>query len=345
MISNRIVEYVFFFGLLGIVAYVAWQIISPLFSALALAAIIVVICYPIYEKIVPRIPKQNRSLAALISTVLAMFVILAPLFFITSVLVNEALSVYQIVNQDQLHFASSLYEIEAMVQKLAPTFTIDIDKYLSQAAEWFVGSLGAVFAGTAHTILLLFIAFIGSFYFFRDGRQFTKSLIRYSPLPDNEDGHILDKLASSIRGVVTGVILIAIIQGVLTAVGLSIAGFERAVLWGAVAALGALIPGIGTSVVLVPAFLYLIFTGDYLWAGFIAIWGMTAVGLIDNLLGPYLIGRRSSLHPFLVLISVLGGIVVFGPIGFVIGPVVMSLFLVLLNLYSTHIAKNDSLAK
>ena len=131
------------------------------------------------------------------------------------------------------------------------------------------------------------------------------------------------------------------VRGVLTSVGLSVAGFERAVLWGSIAAFCALVPSVGTAIVLVPAFLYLIFTGNYLWAVFVAVWGMLVVGLIDNILAPYLISRRSSLHPFLVLVSVLGGVVVFGPIGFIIGPVTMSLFLVLLELYSTHISKGE----
>ena len=315
-----------------------WQIIAPLISALALSVIIVVISYPLYEKVIPKMPKRNRTLAALITTFLAMFVILAPILLITSVVVNEALLIAE--NPEQLSFLTSLDEVEALLQKIAPAnFNIDISHYLNQGAQWFVGSLGAVFAGAAHTILLLFVAFIGSFYFFRDGSQFTKNLIRYSPLPDNKDGHILKKLSDSIRGVVVGVVLIAIIQGVLTAAGLFIAGFERAVLWGTVAAFCALVPSVGTAIVLVPAFLYLIFTGNYLWAVFVAVWGMLVVGLIDNILAPYLISRRSSLHPFLVLLSVLGGVIVFGPIGFIVGPMVMSLFLVLLELYSTHISR------
>ena len=251
-------------------------------------------------------------------------------------MVSEALVIVN--SPEQLSFLTSLNEIEILIQKITPGFTVDISRHLNQGAQWFVSSLGAVFAGAAHTILLLFVAFIGSFYFFRDGSQFTKNLIHYSPLPDSEDGHILKKLSDSIRGVVGGVVLIAIIQGVLTAVGLFMAGFERAVLWGTVAAFCALVPSVGTAIVLVPAFLYLIFTGSYLWAVFVAAWGMLVVGLIDNLLAPYLIGRRSSLHPFLVLVSVFGGVVVFGPIGFIVGPVVMSLFLVLLELYSTHIS-------
>jgi predicted PurR-regulated permease PerM len=115
-------------------------------------------------------------------------------------------------------------------------------------------------------------------------------------------------------------------------------GFDRAVLWGSIAAFGALIPGVGTSIVFIPTVIYLILSGSYFLAGGMALWGMLAVGFIDNLLGPYLIGRKSNLHPFFILISVLGGISLLGPIGFILGPVSMSLFVVLMELYGLHVA-------
>ncbi len=338
MISNRIVEYTFFFGLLAVVAYIVWQLISPFMSALALAAIIVTISFPLYERLVQRMPHQNQTLGALLTTLIATVVILFPLIFIASSLVREAVSVYAILDADQVGLSGSLESVEVVIQEYLPAFELNATEYMQQTAQWLAGSFGAIFTGTASTIFLFFIALIGAFYFFRDGKVFTKRLVKISPLPDDEDELILQKLAQAVRSVTTGVVMIAIIQGTLTAIGLSIAGFERAILWGAIAAFGALIPSIGTSIIFIPAFIYLIVTGEYFWAGFIAIWGTTAVGLIDNLLGPYLIGRGSSLHPFLVLLAVLGGISVFGPIGFIVGPVIVSLFLVLLDLYSDHIA-------
>ncbi|MEZ4200094.1 MAG: AI-2E family transporter [Candidatus Paceibacterota bacterium] len=142
---------------------------------------------------------------------------------------------------------------------------------------------------------------------FRDGREFTKLLIKISPLPDDEDTLILKRMATAVRSVATGTVMVALIQGALTAVGLSIAGFERAILFGVIAAFGALIPGIGTTIVFLPVIIYLIIIGSYGWAVFLVVWAATAVGLIDNLLGPYLISRGNA-HPFLILLSVLGGV-------------------------------------
>lgn len=339
---NRIVEYAFFFGLLILVGYLVWEIISPFVSSLALSAIIVTICYPLYERIKKKMPRQNASLAALVTTLTVLVIVILPIVFLTNTLVNEALSVYRIANSEQIGVENSLQEVENYVALVIPGFELDVTEYLKQGATWLSGNLGAIFAGTASTIFLFFIAMIGSFYFFRDGRYFTSELVRISPLPDDEDTLILDRLAVAVRSVATGTVLVALIQGILTFIGLWLFGFERAVLWGSIASFGALIPGIGTSIVFIPAIGFLIFSGMYLKALGLLIWGVLAVGLIDNLLGPYLMSRGNPMHPFLILLAVLGGISLFGPIGFIVGPVVLSFFIVLLELYSVHISDYDN---
>ena len=330
---------------MAVVGYLVWRMLSPFVSALALSAIIVTICYPLYLRILKRMPQQNASLAALSTTLFVLLIVIFPLFFLTSTLVNEAVSIYKIANTEQIGFENSLNDIQNTVQTYIPGFELNITEYLKQAASWLAGSLGAIFAGTASTLFLFFIAMIGSFYFFRDGKLFTKKLVAISPLPDDQDELILRRLARAVRSVATGTVLVAIIQGVLTGLGLWLFGFERFVLWGTIASFGALIPGVGTTIVFLPAILYLVVTGSYLTAFGVFVWAALAVGLIDNLLGPYLMSRGNTLHPFTILLAVLGGISFFGPIGFIVGPVIVSLFMVLLELYSIHISSVTDEAK
>lgn len=341
MLLNRVVEYVFFFGFMAVVGYLLWLMYAPFITALALSAAIVTICYPLYERILARTPWQNRNLAAFITTILVLVLIILPVIWITSMLVTEAVSVYRLLGGERYLAMEYLSQVEDWIETFAPAVNIDFTSYLRQSAEWFAGNLGAIFAGTASTIFSLFIAMLGTFYFFRDGRQFTKALIHISPLPDDEDTLILKRMAIAVRSVATGVVLVAIIQGTLTAIGLHLFGFERAVLLGTIAAIGALIPNVGTTIVFVPTILYLALTAEYGAAIGLAVWAALAVGLIDNLLGPYLMSRGATMHPFLILLSVLGGIALFGPIGFIVGPVILSLFIVLLQLYMQHIAAGD----
>lgn len=340
--TQKVVEHIFFFGILAGSGYLVWHLFMPFTGALVLAAIVVIVCYPVHERIVRRLPNHNQTLAAFISLCFVFIVVVVPLGILSSFILREAMSVYALVNtSDHIETLDILTIVEHTVQKVLPNFTFDIANMIQQAASFVVSHFIIIFTSTASTIFLFFISIIATFYFFRDGRYFTTYLIKLSPLRDSYDEKIIARLARAVRAVALGTIFVAMVQGILTAIGLTIFGFDRAILWGCVAAIGALVPGIGTAIVFIPSVIYLLYTGAQLPALFLALWGVLAVGLIDNVLGPYVMSRGNKVHPFLILISVLGGITFFGPIGFILGPVIFSLFLVLLEIYHTHIKESQ----
>lgn len=332
--SHKFLEYVFFFTVLMGSGYLVWQLFSPFVGAMALAAVVVIICYPLYEKILSRVPKNNATIAALVSLVAVLTVVVAPLVILATFILREALSIYSLVNSSShISIIDFLTKIEVLIQSFIPSFSLDIANVIQQSAAFIANHLVGIFADTASTLFLFFIAIIATYYFFRDGKIFTSYIIQLSPLKNSDDTLILRRLAVAVRSVALGTVSIAMLQGVLTAIGLSIFGFDRAILWGCVAALGALVPGVGTAIIFIPAVAYLVITGAQFSAIALGIWGVLAVGLIDNLLGPYVMSRGNKVHPFLLLLSVIGGIILFGPIGFILGPVILSLFLVFLELY------------
>lgn len=338
MLLNRVVEYVFFFGLMGLIGILLWKMFLPFVTSLALAAVIVVICYPLYEQVRLFVPRQNASIAALITTLLVVVVVILPMLWISSLLVTEAVSIYKILSNGNFTLADKLNEFQSALMTLMPGIDIDIAGYLQQGASWFASNIGSIFTTAASSVFSIFIAVISSFYFFRDGKKFTKELIRISPLPDKEDTMIIQRMGAAIRGVALGTVLVALIQGISAAIGFSFFGFDRAILLGTVVALVALVPGIGTPVVFVPAAAYALFFGDYVTGIGLLVWWLLAVSWVDNILGPYLVSRSYPMHPFFILLSVLGGILMFGPIGFIVGPVITSVFMVLLEIYATNIA-------
>ncbi len=343
---SRVVEYVFFFLLLAGAGYMVWQVLSPFVSALALALIIVTICYPLYEWIESKVWRNNRSLAAALSTLVVVFLVVLPLVFISAIFVRELMSFYQTLGAGQeMTLEKQFANFESAIQVYIPEFELNLSEQIRQSAEWIVRNIGRIFAGTVSTIFVVIIALIGSFYFFRDGREFVKILIKISPLPDKEDEVILSRLAQAIRSVATGVLLVSLIQGTSAALGFTIFGIERAVLWGAIGAIISMIPGIGTLAIMIPGIVYLVLTGAPLAAAGLAVWMLVAIVLIDNMLGPYLMSRGNSLHPFIILTSVLGGITTFGPIGFIIGPVIVTFFMVLLELYNHYVSKDKKSLK
>lgn len=339
---SRVVEYGFFFILLGVSAYMVWLIFQPFVSALALSAIIVTICYPLYKRIRAITPKKSKSLAALSTTILVLVVIVIPLAILSSMIAREVISFYDMLSAgQQLSIESGFDNIESVIAGFIPGFELNITEQLQEIVAWFTGNLAAIFAGTVSTLFTFMIAMIGSFYFFRDGKDFLELIVKISPLPDHEDKIIFKRMALAVRGVAVGTLLVAIVQGVLVALGFAVVGIDRVVLWGTVTAVLAVIPGIGTGFVTFPAIFYLLYNGQLVAGIALTIWSVFVVGLIDNILGPYLMSRGNPMHPFIILISVLGGLALFGPVGFIVGPVIVTLFLVLLEIYSQYIIQEQ----
>jgi predicted PurR-regulated permease PerM len=181
--------------------------------------------------------------------------------------------------------------------------------------------------------------FFSLYYFLRDGDKIRLFANKILPLSENKENILVKKLSLAIAGVVKGSFLVALIQGAVATVGFYIFQVPNPLLWGSFTVLAALVPNVGTSLSLIPAVLYL-FMMDRTGAGIgMAIWGAFAVGLIDNVVSPKLIGAQAKLHPVLVLFSILGGLQLFGFLGFLIGPIIMSMFVVLIEVYSLDLKK------
>jgi predicted PurR-regulated permease PerM len=341
--NEKVIENIFFFGLFAFVAYLTWLLLVPFLPSLVLAAIIATSCYPLYRRILHIVPTKGAGLPALLTTLLVFILIIGPLAGLGYLLFTEAASFYGEVSSGRsISVAPTLTFAQDLLNTYVPNANIDIAAYASDGAGWLVKSMGSVFASTANVIGILGIAFIGLYYLFKDGEQLIKKLISLSPLPNKADEKIINRLASAVRSVLAGSLAVGLIQGVLTAIGFTIFGVPEAILWGTVTAVAALVPMVGTALVFIPTVAYLVISEAYTSAIGVAVWGVVFVGLVDNFVGPYLMSRGATLHPFLVLISAIGGITVFGPIGFILGPVIMSFLIALIEIYEIHIIDKRS---
>jgi predicted PurR-regulated permease PerM len=203
--------------------------------------------------------------------------------------------------------------------------------------RWGFTNIDSLFSKAAGFVLGAVVLLFALYFILRDGKSLKRQLVNLSPLPDRQDEQIFSKLNSAVHSVVWGSLAVGLIQGVLTGIGFAIFGVPSPALWGSVAVVAALVPGIGTALVLIPGVVYLFATGSAGMAIGLLIWGAIAVGLIDNFLGPLLINRGVKIHQFLILLSVLGGLSFFGPIGFIAGPLVLSLLFALLEIYKENL--------
>lgn len=338
-------QFYFLLVILAGTSILVFFIFRPFLYALILATVFATIFQPVYQKILGFL-RGRQGLAALVTTFIVIVFVFTPIIFLGIQISQEAQRLYfSLTDGSGKDVVFSIFNNSInILQKYFPgiqEFSLNIDgstsltinQYVRQALSWLIQHLGSIFGSFARIAVSSFIFLISLYYLLKDGHRLKGLLISLSPLIDTDDEIIFKKLELAVNSVVKGSLIIAFTQGVLTAIGFAVFGVPNAVLWGTMATIAALIPGIGTALVITPAIIFLFFTSGLFYGFGLLAWGIGAVGLIDNFLGPKLVGHGMRVHPLIILLSVLGGLAFFGPIGFLLGPLTISLFFALLDIY------------
>lgn len=343
---NSTTSHNFFFGLLiGIIGLAVFMFL-PFLTPIVLAAAASVVFGKPHRWFIEKLfkGKERSNGAALITVFLIAIIVLIPSLLITGKIYSEVQTMYVYLT-DEAGRSQVVTTLNNVTQALSHRFfdlypaytfdTLNVTEVLKAGLKLVFTNLDGVFTSLFNIAMGAFVMLLALFYFLRDGRELKRQIIALSPLGDEHDEKILRKMAQAVYSVFMGSIAVAIIQGILTGLGFTIFGVPSPALWGSIASVAALIPGVGTSLIVVPGILYLFFTGATTHAIGLLIWGLLAVGLIDNFLGPIFVNRGIKVHPFLVLLSVLGGLSLFGPIGLVLGPIILAFLFALLDIYRT----------
>lgn len=344
MVAKNI-QLTFFLIIFTIAAVLGFLVLKPYINVLILAGTFAIIFYPLYDGAVgKRKTALNKRLAAVLTILFILAIVLLPLTIIGVQVVREGQSLYQTLqnaNENETSVLANVPESSnpqiARMQEQARAFLTKVAdeplQYFDQGAEWLGASAGPFFRTLAGAILGFFLWAFSLYYFFKDGDKIKSMLVAASPLNDNYDNEIIQRMRRAVKSVIGGTLVVALIQGVLVGIGFKLFGVPLPAIWGSVAVLTALIPTIGTAIVSFPAILFLFFTGDTTSAIFLLVWSMGFVGMVDNFLRPLLLEKGVQVHPLLILLSVLGGIAFFGPIGFITGPLIMTLLSEFMNIY------------
>ncbi len=339
--NARTLQLGFFIVFLTGISILFFLIAKPYVTAIFLALVTAALFKPLHEKLLSNFGGRKNT-AALFSVILVFVVIFLPLLVVGNLLVNETTNIYAEVQESSVNvnsLAPYVTKIESVIEARFPGFDAELSRFLNvrpyfeRGLVWLSGNLSNFFSGVLRLTLGAFLYVLCLFYLFRDHESLTRNILAWSPLFDSHDRLILSKISMTVISVLRGQLMIGLIQGLLTGIGFWIFGVPHPVVWGSIAAVASLVPAVGTTFVNGPAVVYLLATGHVFQGVGLLVWAIAAVGLIDNLLGPYLINRGVKIHPFLVLVSVLGGISFFGPVGFIAGPVALSLLFALLELY------------
>ena len=324
-------------------------IIYPFIISILTSAIISYMFYPLYLKINKKLKRKNLS--SLITTLIVVLLFILPLTAIINGLVSQSIGAYNSINGYLLTNQDSLSSVKTMAEEkfglefdLRETFS-NLTNYIRSFTATFLASLPS-------KIIQVFLFFFLLFYFFKEGPPLLRNIKELLPISSINRNRIIKRLDELIKAIIFGSLITAAVQGTLGGIGFFILGINSPIFWGFLMAIFALIPFVGTGIIWFPAALFLLAKGYtmesalFLGKGIgLIIYGLFIVSGVDNFLKPYLIGDNSKLHPALVLIGILGGLSLMGFIGIIIGPVIIALFLSILEIYKTELNKEKHVNK
>ncbi len=322
------------FVLLGLAVALIWW---PFLKLLAMSGILAVLFWPLYERMEKKLTNPVMSATATIFVLL--LILILPLIVLGQMLYGELNDLYSGLKDVHISQAQVLSKLPEQVQPWATEFLTDLGSKAGELAGGVFDGLSKAVSSTAGFFFSVFLMFFSFYYFLRDGEKIKIFANKILPMSESKENLLVSKLSVAISGVIKGSFLIALIQGTVATLGFLIFNVPNPLLWGSFTVLAALVPNVGTSLSLIPAVLYLFMVDRTGSAIGMAIWGLVAVGLIDNIISPKLVGAKTKLHPVLVLFSVLGGLKLFGFLGFLLGPIVMAMFVALVEIYSVDLKK------
>ncbi len=315
--------------------------IRPFLMALLLAGIFSALAHPLYRRLT-RAMGGRQSLASGITLLLIVLVVLLPLTGLLGVVTAQAIKVGKSVTpwvQAQLASPGAITQWLGdlpFYDQVAPyrdTILQKAGQLVSTLSQFLVNGLQAATMGTVNFIFMLFIFLYAMFFFLVDGDKLLEKILYYIPLEDEDERRMLDRFTSVSRATLKGTAVIGVVQGGLAGIAFAVVGIPSAVFWGTLMAVLSIIPGIGTALVWGPAAIILAARGHWGLSLGLALFCGLVVGSIDNLLRPRLVGKDTEMHDLLILFSTLGGIALFGFIGFIIGPIIAALFVTIWEIY------------
>jgi predicted PurR-regulated permease PerM len=340
-------------GAVLLVLWAVWMVLSPLRLPIAWAAILAFLVFPLQISLTRRL-RGNRTAAAAVITALTPVAIIAPLTFIAmafaaqvgtlsgALQANPQLFDFTrwldpVAHPRSAHLAEWLSaRMDIATSELGGRLTASAEAWATEMAK----SSGQFFLGTAGVVLKFFLMLFILFFILRDGTVWFGRLAALLPLSREHRVALLTRLGKVLRAVVYGCGLTAIVQGTLVAIGFAITGLSGPVVFGVLATVLALLPFGGAAVVWVPGVLYLFATGSIGFGVFLVLWGLV-VSVSDNFIRPMIISRYTPVPTLLVFLGVVGGVGAFGPIGFIIGPVILVLATELLRYAEGSLTRSD----
>ncbi|MGB6241841.1 MAG: AI-2E family transporter [Castellaniella sp.] len=339
-----------FLLLLAAVSIAFISVLMPFYAAIFWGGVLAVIFNPLHRWLLRLLGGQRPGLASFLTVLCITLMVILPLLFIAGALANEVAGLYTRINSGQLNLGQYY---EQIVAALPPSVhgwldsfgvgdLLSIREKLStgalQASQFLAKQAVNIGQNTFQFVVGLGVMLYLLFFLLRDSAKLAPAFMQLVPLHEDHRHKLFQKFATVVRATVKGNIVIAATQGLLGGLMFTFLDIQGALFWGVLMAFLSLLPAVGASLIWVPVAVYFLVTGAW-WQGItLTVFGVTVIGLIDNLLRPILVGKDTKMPDYVVLISTLGGLSVFGLNGFVIGPLFAALFMACWGLFPDALA-------
>ena len=340
--TRRVQRWSLLFIALGTSVLFVW-VIWDFLLALLLAAILTGMFHPVYRQLARGLG-HRRSLAAALTVGGVLLGVIVPVGIFLVMIAEQAIELSQIarpwVENNAWRFTQldRLFDRVPQLKALQP-YREQILPRLAELASAFgrmsVGFVTEAATQTATALLMLFVVLYAMYFFLKDGKNALDKMLYYLPLQPQDEARMIDRFMSVARATIKGTIIIGAVQGALGGIAFAVVGVSGAAVWGTMMAVLSAIPGLGHALVWIPVTAYLAITGQWGACIGLLVWCAGVVGSVDNFLRPWLVGKDTELPDLVILVSTLGGLVLFGALGFIIGPIVAALFVTVWDLYGT----------
>jgi predicted PurR-regulated permease PerM len=338
--TNRFYNAVSIF-LVILLGYLTYQILQPFLRAIAWAVVFAIVFYPVYTFILKYL--RFKALASTATLIVVVLLIMGPFTYLSFVLIDELGNLIQNINKGTLdsivnffshsHLAWLIDNIQSEFGMQGISNIGDLSESIKTLGSTITSSLSSGITNLAGMIINFILMLFALFFFLRDGPGFLPKIRDYLPFSEDNKNRLISRVKDMVISTVYGGVLIAFIQGILGGFAFFFLGIESPVLWGSAMTVMSFLPLLGTFSVWGPASIYLFIQGSYIRGIILLLYGVLVISMVDNILRPMIISGRTKMPTLAVFFSVLGGIKVFGLIGFIMGPLVLALFVSVFEIF------------
>lgn len=324
--------------LLALVTIAFVWILLPFYGAVFWAVILAILFAPLQRDLVLRLGRR-RNLAAAVTLLVCLLIAVLPVIIISALLVQEGATIYQRIEKGELDIAGHIEGLKTLLPSFAQSglermgmgdlegLRDKITKWAMQGSQFLASQAFSFGQGTFDFLVSFGVMLYLLFFFLREGAELARKVRMAVPLPEQQKRRLQLKFSRVVRATVKGNLLVAVTQGALGGLIFWVLGIPSALLWGVLMAFLSLLPAVGSAMVWGPVAAYFLATGAIVPGVVLIAFGVLVIGLVDNVLRPILVGKDTRMPDYLILISTIGGLAVFGLNGFVIGPLIAALFI------------------